>query len=229
VDPASVFPYLMGKSLGIEQNFEYNKCMQLGDPTTDERDQRSPLDEALDDAEQALTTMISLLEAGNLDPLSNEQTISWWQRFETFRNKLPLVDHGLIAHGEASDLPRKYCSSTMIQFLVRVLQLSHGEAAARVHAAAALGARTSIAGEGLEPLPPQLAALQREGVVSPEKVQIVERAMNKTHPPQLGLASGADRRAAAHRACRHLGASGVEAVRPGCGECCRPERTGTHR
>jgi hypothetical protein len=65
------------------------------------------LDEALDDAEQALTTMISLLEAGNLDPLSNEQTISWWQRFETFRNKLPLVDHGLIAHGEASDLPRK--------------------------------------------------------------------------------------------------------------------------
>jgi hypothetical protein len=35
--------------------------------------------------------MISLLAAGNLDPLSNEQTISWWQRFETFRNKLPLV------------------------------------------------------------------------------------------------------------------------------------------
>jgi hypothetical protein len=83
----------------------------------------------LDDAEQALTTMISLLAAGNLDPLSNEQTISWWQRFETFHNKLPLVDHGLIAHGEASDLPREYCSSTMIQFLVRVLQLSHGEAA----------------------------------------------------------------------------------------------------
>jgi len=74
------------------------------------------LDEALDDAEQALTTIISLLAAGNLDPLSNEQTISWWQRFETFRNKLPLVDHGLIAHGEGSDLPRVYCSWTMIQF-----------------------------------------------------------------------------------------------------------------
>lgn len=111
---------------------------------------------------KALTTIASLLEAGNLDPLSNEQTISWWQRFETFRNKLPLVDHGLIAHGEASDLPRGYCSSTMIQFLVRVLQLSHGEAAARVHAAAALGARTSMLGEGLEPLLPQLAALQRQ-------------------------------------------------------------------
>ncbi|HEY6812000.1 MAG TPA: DUF222 domain-containing protein [Propionibacteriaceae bacterium] len=159
--------------------------MQFGDPTTEERDQRSPLDEALDDAEQALTTMISLLEAGSLDPLSNEQTISWWQRFETFRNKLPLVDHGLIAHGEASNLPRDYCSSTMIQFLVRVLQLAHCDAAARVHAATALGRRTSMLGERLEPLLPQLAALQREGVVSTEKVQIVERAMNKLTRPSL--------------------------------------------
>jgi hypothetical protein len=73
----------------------------------------------------------------------------------------------------------------MIQFLVRVLQLSYGEAAARVHAAAALGARTSMVGEGLEPLLPQLAALQREGVVSTEKVQIVERAMNKLTRPSL--------------------------------------------
>jgi hypothetical protein len=163
--------------------------MQLGDLSTDERNQRSPLDEALDDAEQALTTMISLLEAGNLDPLSNEQTISWWQRFEAFRNKLPLVDHGLIAHGEAADLPREYCSSTMIQFLVRVLQLSHGEAAARVHAATALGARTSMLGEALEPLLPQLAALQRDGVVSTEKVQIVERAMHNLTRPTLDPAA----------------------------------------
>ena len=182
----SVFSLFNWEALVIEQSFEYNGGTQLGDPTTDERDQRSPLDEALDDAEQALTTIISLLAAGNLDPLSNEQTISWWQRFETFRNKLPLVDHGLIAHGEASDLPREYCSSTMIQFLVRVLQRSYGEAAARVHAAA-LGARTSMLGEGLEPLLPQLAALQREGVVSTEKVQIVERAMNKLTRPSLDL------------------------------------------
>ena len=89
----SVFSLFNWEALVIEQSFEYNGGMQLGEPTTDERDQRSPLDEALDDAEQALTTIISLLAAGNLDPLSNEQTISWWQRFETFRNKLPLVDH----------------------------------------------------------------------------------------------------------------------------------------
>jgi hypothetical protein len=47
--------------------------MQLGDPSTDECDQRSPLDEALNDGQQALTTMISLLEAGNLDQLEGHE------------------------------------------------------------------------------------------------------------------------------------------------------------
>jgi hypothetical protein len=62
------FPLFNGESLAIEQSFEYNGDMQLADPTTDERDQRSPLDEALDDAEQALTTMISLLEGRQSGP-----------------------------------------------------------------------------------------------------------------------------------------------------------------
>jgi hypothetical protein len=35
----------------------------------------------------------------------------------------------------------------MTQFLIRILQLSHGEAAARVRAAAALGPRTTMLGE----------------------------------------------------------------------------------
>jgi hypothetical protein len=40
-------------------------------------------------------------------------------------------------------------------------------------------------GEQLEPVLPRLAALQRQGVVSPEKVQIVERAMHKLSRPGL--------------------------------------------
>ena len=47
-----------------------------------------------------------------------------WQRFETFRNRLPLIDHSLIADAEATDLPGTYCFSTLTRFLVRVLQLS---------------------------------------------------------------------------------------------------------
>ena len=40
-------------------------------------------------------------------------------------------------------------------------------------------------GEQLEPVLPRLAALQRTGVVTAEKVQIVERAMHKLSRPGL--------------------------------------------
>jgi hypothetical protein len=69
-----------------------------------------------------------------------------------------LVDHQLITHADAADLPREYGSATMTQFLVPVLQLPHGEPAA------ALGPRTRMLGEQLAPLLPQLAELQRDGV-----------------------------------------------------------------
>ena len=108
-----------------------------------------------------------------------------WQRFERLRNRLPLVDHQLITAADTADLPREYCSATMTQFLIRVLQLPHGEAAARVRAAAALGPRTTMHGEQLAPLLPQLAALQRDGVVSAAKIQIVERALHTLSRPSL--------------------------------------------
>ena len=68
---------------------------------------------------------------------------------------------------------------------MQVLQLSPGEAASRVRAAAAVGPRQSMLGEKLQPVLPHLAALQRDGAVSVEKVQIVERAMQKLSRPGL--------------------------------------------
>ncbi len=106
-----------------------------------------------------------------------------WQRFERLRNRLPLIDHRLIADAEANHLSEEYCSSTITQFLIRVLQLSPGDAATRIRAAAAVGPRTTMLGEKLEPRLPQLAALQHQGVVSTEKVAIVERAMHKLTRP----------------------------------------------
>jgi hypothetical protein len=159
--------------------------MELGDSTTAEPGQRSVMDEALDTFDAALTDLISAVETGGLDHLEPDEQVAVWQRFERLRNKLPLVDHRLIAHADAADLAREYCSATMTQFLVRVLQLTHGEAAARVRAAAAVGPRTTMVGEQLEPLLPGLAALQRDGVISAAKVQIVERAIHTLSRPSL--------------------------------------------
>jgi hypothetical protein len=169
---------LLTNRLVIEHFFEYNRSMELGDPTAATRDQRSRLDEALDHFDSAVTGLIGTIENGGLDQLDGAEKIALWQKFETFRNKLPLIDHRLIADAEAHHLSEEYCSSAMTQFLIRVLQLSPGDAATRIRAATAVGPRTTMLGEKLDPVLPQLAALQRDGVVSAEKVAIVERAMH---------------------------------------------------
>jgi hypothetical protein len=152
--------------------------MELGEPTV-ERTERGRLDAVLDKLNDDFAELVETAETGGLEQLTTDQKVVVWQRFETLRNRLPLIDHSLIAHAEATDLAETYCSSTLTRFLVQVLQLSPGEAASRVRAAAAVGPRTSMLGERLEPVLPRLAALQRSGVVSAEKVQIVERAMHK--------------------------------------------------
>jgi hypothetical protein len=174
---------LLRKQLVLERIFEYNGSMELGDPTATTRDQRSPADEILDNLNNNLTELLTAIESGALDHLEAAEKIAVWQKFETLRNKLPLIDHRLIANAEASNLPREYCSSSINQFLIRVLQLSPGDAATRVRAAAAVGTRTSMLGLRLDPVLPRLAALQQQGAVSTEKVAIVERAMHQLTKP----------------------------------------------
>jgi hypothetical protein len=203
--------------------------MQLGDSTTTERDQRSVVEGILDKLNDDLAELVTAVESGGLDQLHADQQVAVWRRFETIRNKLPLVDHRLIAAADAADLPREYCSATMTQFLVRVLQLSHGEAAARVRAAAAVGPRSTMLGERLEPLLPQLAALQREGVVSAAKVQIVERALHTLSRPNLHPQAVQTAERLLTDQAPHPGAGRAAQVRPGRRGCRRPRRPGTGR
>jgi hypothetical protein len=159
--------------------------MELGEPTTAQRAERGRLEVVLDRCDEVFAELLETVESGGFEQLDRVEKVAVWQRFETFRNRLPLIDHSLIANAEATDLAETYCSSTLIRFLVQVLQLSPGEAASRVRAAAAVGPRKSMLGEQLEPVLPRLAVLQRQGVVSAEKVQIVERAMDKLTRPGL--------------------------------------------
>ena len=113
--------------------------MELGDPITDERAERSALDVALDTLDNALNGLLDTVESGGLEQLNAAEKISFWQQFETFRNRLPLIDHSLIADAEASDLAGEYNFTNLTRFLMRIFLLSHSEAAARVRAAAAGG------------------------------------------------------------------------------------------
>jgi hypothetical protein len=104
--------------------FEYNRCMELGDPTTEQRAERGRLDVVLDKLNDNVAELLETVETGGLDQLTADQKVAIWRRFETFRNRLPSIDHSLIAEAEATDLPATSCTSSLTGFLVQVLQLS---------------------------------------------------------------------------------------------------------
>jgi hypothetical protein len=174
--------------------------MQLGDHNMVERAERSPLNVVLDRLNNVYAELLDTIECGGLDQLNAAEKISFWQEFEAFRCRLPLIDHRLIADAEATDLAGTYCFSSLTMLLTRRLLLSPTEAAARVRAAAAVGTRTATDGESLDPVLPNLAAAQREGTVSAEQLRIVERAMQKLSRPDLspGEVAAAERQLAKH-------------------------------
>ena len=87
--------------------------MELGDPPTDQRTERGRLDLVLDKLNGDLTELVEAVESGGLDQLDAAEKMAVRQRFETFRNRLPLIDHSLIADAEATDLAGSYCSSSL--------------------------------------------------------------------------------------------------------------------
>jgi hypothetical protein len=98
--------------------------MELEEPTTAQRAERSRLDTVLDKLDNDFAELLETVETGALDQLDNAEKVVLWQRFETFRNRLPVIDHTLIADAETTELAETYCSSTLTRFLVQVLQLS---------------------------------------------------------------------------------------------------------
>src|SRR5688572_5898380 len=126
-----------------------------------------------------LDQLIKRVDDRGLEILDDPGLIEFMHTFEQLRNRLPLIDHQIIADGLRRDLPNLLCQGTMRRVLTSTLSLSKAEAGRRVRAAEAVGPRTSMLGETLEPVRPWLAAAQRDGQVSPEKVAIIDRALGQ--------------------------------------------------
>ena len=54
--------------------------MQLGDCIPEEREQRSPMEKALDTLDAAVTDLINTTETTGLDQLENHEQVALWQR-----------------------------------------------------------------------------------------------------------------------------------------------------
>jgi hypothetical protein len=79
--------------------------MELGEPIAERCTERGRLDVVLDKFDEVFTELLDTVETGGLEQLDATEKAELWQRFETFRNRLPLIDHNLIANAEATDCP----------------------------------------------------------------------------------------------------------------------------
>ena len=142
-------------------------------------DYATTVDNALAQYKTILDQLIKVFADPGLSTLDQDRFIGVMQDLEQQRNRIPLIDHALIADGEKRALPDALTQPSMIRVLMSVLRLSPGEASRRVRAAAALGERSSMLGQPLPPLRPYLAAAQQAGRVGTEQVSIIERALAK--------------------------------------------------
>jgi hypothetical protein len=137
------------------------------------------LQAAVDAVEVAVEHLIKLVGDGALCDLGAFGLVETMQRFETVRNKLPVVDRAMIAYGTEQGVPAALSERSMTRVLMKGLRLSAGEASRRVKAAEHLADRRSMTGEPLQPVRAHLSAAQRDGLVTAEQVSVIDTALRK--------------------------------------------------
>ena len=137
------------------------------------------IDAAFDALNVSLDHLVKLVEDGRLEIFDDTQLVEFVQGFERLRNRMPLIDHQTVRDAQRRNLPDVLCQSSLPRMLAATLRISVPEAARRVRAADSLSERLSMTGQPLDPVRPHLAATQRSGDISPEQVDIAERALAK--------------------------------------------------
>ncbi len=111
----------------------------------------------------ALDRLICAVDAGGLGQLDIDGVLDFMRSFERARNRMPVIDHQIIADCDRRDMADHLTCRNTQSMLTHLLRLSPHEASRRVRAAAAVGARTTMLGEAMDPVRPDLASVQRQG------------------------------------------------------------------
>ena len=147
--------------------------------TSTEQPAASALQAAVDSLDVAAEHLIKLVDDGALADLGAFGLVDLLQAVERVRNKLPVVDRAMIQYGVEQGVPAVLSERTMTRVLTNGIRISIGEASRRVRAAEHLADRTSMTGEPLAPVRTHLAAAQRDGLVTPEQVTLIDTALRK--------------------------------------------------
>src|SRR5690242_8694798 len=133
-----------------------------------------PLPAAVDQVRVAVQHLTKLVDDGALTDLGVLGLVGFLQDWEQVRNTMPVVDRAAVQYGTEVDVPMALNQRSMVQVLTGACRLSTIEARRRVKAAEHLAERHSMLGEPLPPVRSQVAAAQRDGMITPEQVAIID-------------------------------------------------------
>ena len=118
-------------------------------------------------------------DACDLDALTRTELVSVMDDLETLTCRVPTQWHRLLARLQAETTPREMGAKSWNEVLRIRWRLSTGEASRRLHEAADLAARTSLAGQPLAPVLPAVAAAQSAGLITGEHVGVIRDAVKR--------------------------------------------------
>ena len=131
-------------------------------------------DTALQQLSAALDTLQSLGPAA----LSGQAELDVLRELETQKNRIPTVEHRLIADVDARGTAGEHgCAGTAV-LLGQLLRITPREAGARVQAATDLGPRRGLTGQTLPALFGPLAAAQAAGQISPAHAVVITKTIH---------------------------------------------------
>ena len=126
----------------------------------------------------ALQSALDGLLGEDLVGLDRDELLEGLRGFESFKRRLPVMDHQLVAEVLDRRLADEVCEPSAPALLRNVLRIGPGEASARVRAAQNLGPRRSLPGEVLPPLFERTAAAQAAGIISAAHAAVIVRAVD---------------------------------------------------
>jgi hypothetical protein len=131
-----------------------------------------------DSALQQLSDLLDALQSLGLSTLSGQQELDVLRALETQKNRIPTVEHRLIADVQARGTAGEHgCAGTAV-LLGQLLRITPREAGARVQAATDLGPRRGLTGQALPALFAPLAAAQAAGAISPAHAVVITKTIH---------------------------------------------------
>src|SRR5690348_14018416 len=111
----------------------------------------APVLDAFETMQGAVNDFLKHLTNGGLGSLDDDQVVELARDVEALRRQLQTADYPLIAEIEQQGLAQNYWARNTATLLSLLWRVTPHEANARVKEAAALGTRTTLTGEVLDP------------------------------------------------------------------------------